>query len=321
MGLNSSNLEFDLAIIQHPSITGSQWKLYLSQMDLSAFHSLRFQDLGEFAGYDSDRMAETIHYLIQKGILPIVVGGDIDLIRSMHKWSEKNTIPYSLSWIQPTWSLQNLEIWKGQMVVKKIYGIAMQRQLIHRQELKTNFPDIVTSYLSDFRKSSNSVDPILRRSEWCFFSPLSIRFSDFPAKGHPISSGLYSEEAASICRMAGAGENNQLFFIHTWQAKQDSTEQCDYNIAQLVWYFMEGFSIKKLDASAQKTQLTEYVVDLPEFDSEICFCKSEITGKWWFKSPYSGELSNANILIPCTYEEYLQTIQSNVPKRIAELIL
>ncbi|MBK7811851.1 MAG: hypothetical protein IPO62_12455 [Saprospiraceae bacterium] len=317
----TETLDYDLVIIKHPSVSESAWKTHFNKMDLGAFKKHRIMDLGEFAGNDSEKMAQTLGFLIDQGICPIVIGGDKELLESLHILQETQMKPYSLSWVNPGLHLSDLAIWQDHFVLKEIQGIAMQRHNTQKQEIQTQLSEITISYLSDFRKSSNSVDPLLRRSNWCFFDPHSIRYSDFPASEHLLVSGLFSEEAASICKMAGAGEKNQLFMISSWKTEVENKDLCDYNISQLVWYYMEGYNQKKLDETEKNSHLTEYVVDLTELDLEICFCKSEITGKWWFKSPtYEGH-TKSSILIPCTYDEYLQTIQESIPKRISELLL
>ncbi|MBK7231439.1 MAG: hypothetical protein IPH93_04035 [Saprospiraceae bacterium] len=202
----TETLDYDLVIIKHPSVSESAWKTHFNKMDLGAFKKHRIMDLGEFAGNDSEKMAQTLGFLIDQGICPIVIGADTELLESLHILQETQMKPYSLSWVNPGLQFNDLCIFQNHLVLKEVQGIAMQRHNTQKQEIQSQFPEITISYLSDFRKSSNSVDPLLRRSNWCFFDPHSVRYSDFPASEHLMVSGLFSEEAASICKMAGAGE-------------------------------------------------------------------------------------------------------------------
>ena len=87
----------------------------------------------------------------------------------------------------------------------------------------------------------------------------------------------------------------------------------------MIWYFIEGYGLKKTDHSNHKKNLTQYIVEIKNTGIQINFYKSEISGKWWFEEPII-DMDHSNVLIPCTYDEYLNTVQEQVPDRILEYL-
>jgi hypothetical protein len=325
LSISTSNFAFpsedllkpDLAFIQHPNARSSGWKIELNKMNLNHFKNVSYLDLGEFEGYDSIEMAQTTAFLLEKGIVPIIIGADEQYYQSIAAYFQNKIQPFTVSCIKPGASHADLDTWDNLLTLKDLYFIGLQRHLTDLTQagelgLRSHF-----TYLSELRKSTLNAEPWLRRSDIIIFDPTTIRRSDFPAINHFLPSGLFSEEAASLARMAGSSERNLLFITQKWESgySEESTT-CDFGIAQLLWYFIEGFAMKKMDQENQMRAITEYIVDAEDLKSEICFCKSELTGKWWFRDPQSlGE--NKTALIPCTYEEYLQTINSHTPERIS----
>lgn len=309
----------DLAFIQHPNLKTSGWKNQLKKMNLDQFKNISFFDLGEFEGQDSIQMAQTTAFLLEKGITPIIVGADKSFYRSISSYFLNKVHPFSVSWIKPGVSDDDLDTWDDVITLKDIYLIGLQRHITDTTKTGAFGARTHFTYLSELRKSTNNAEPWLRRSDIIAIDPKAIRRSDFPAFDHCLPSGLFSEEAASLARMAGSSERNLLFITEQWDIAQPSEEAfCDFGIAQLIWYFMEGYALKQMDRDNQLRAITEYIVDVEELQTEICFCKSELTGKWWFKDPQS--LGNdKSALIPCTYEEYIQTINSQTPERIASI--
>src|SRR5690554_7142211 len=60
-------------------------------------------------------------------------------------------------------------------------------------------------------------------------------------------------------------------------------------VAQLIWYFNEGYANRKGDFPVgSKKTYTKFRVFLEELNEEIVFYKSNKSGRWWIEVPYPG---------------------------------
>ena len=52
------------------------------------------------------------------------------------------------------------------------------------------------------------------------------------------------------------------------------------------------------------------------------FYKSKDTGRWWFSSSmdFDNEANYKEKIIACSYEDYLQTLAGDIPKRIYRIL-
>ena len=88
-------------------------------------------------------------------------------------------------------------------------------------------------------------------------------------------------------------------------------------LAQMVWYFTEGYYQRKNDYPATNKGLTEYVVDLKGRDGRLVFWKSNKSGRWWLQVPVkTGRKYQRHRLIPCSYKDYSLATQDEVPDRL-----
>jgi hypothetical protein len=248
---------------------------------------------------------------INQGKTIVLIGADAEVIgRIQNLWYQH---PLSISFISDHYApLQCVNL--DSIYLKEVNVIGYQRQhpMIYNENL--NY-----FRLGEYRNQPSCVEPALRRSELIYFNLNAIRSSDSPGSHHRNPSGLYSEEASSISRMAGMSDRLKLFVVSTWNENKDPDKITAAIVAQMIWYFWEGCHLKQLDNQIEKEQLTQYLVELKNLDYVIKFYKSEQSGKWWFEEPLiDNEFSNQ--LIPCSYDEYLATANDQIPERILEMI-
>ncbi|MFM1932011.1 MAG: Protein of unknown function Fjo29, partial [Bacteroidota bacterium] len=81
--------------------------------------------------------------------------------------------------------------------------------------------------------------------------------------------------------------------------------------------FIEGVTLRKGDYPiASKETYTRYIVPMSEH--ELVFYKSPLTDRWWMDVPYvSGGQTRyeRHHLVPCTYEDYQQATNEEMPDR------
>ena len=59
--------------------------------------------------------------------------------------------------------------------------------------------------------------------------------------------------------------------------------------------------------------MTQYLVDLSDYELSLNFMKSDYSGKWWVEIPKEDE---EPYLLPCSFMDYKIACNNEMPKRI-----
>jgi len=149
------------------------------------------------------------------------------------------------------------------------------------------------------------------------FSISAIKQSEAPGLLRPTPSGLFSEEACQICRYAGMSDKLSSFGIYGYSAIHDNEDQTAKVIAQMIWYFIDGFSNRKFDFPATNEGLVEYIVEIDQLEEQLTFWKSNKSGRWWIQVPVkTKEQHDRHHLIPCSYTDYKMACKEELPERL-----
>ena len=153
-----------------------------------------------------------------------------------------------------------------------------------------------------------------------FFSKVRVRIVCPRVIHRSLSpSGFTIEEASQLARYAGMSDKLQCFSMLGFDAEKIGNELSAQGIAQILWYFIEGFILRKQDypISAAHNQLTQYVVDVTAFSDQVTFWRSNKSGRWWMEVPLkSRKKTERHKLIPCSYNDYLMACQDDLPERL-----
>ena len=167
------------------------------------------------------------------------------------------------------------------------------------------------------------IEPIIRDADMVSFNIAALKYSEAPAQEDGTPSGFFSEEACQIARYAGMSDKLTSFGIYGFHQKADKNTQTAQIIAQMIWYFTDGFHNRKQDFPISKAfnQLTQYVVDIKSFDFQITFWKSNKSGRWWMEIPVKTRKKyDRHRLVPCSYNDYLQACQDDLPDRLVNAV-
>ena len=87
-------------------------------------------------------------------------------------------------------------------------------------------------------------------------------------------------------------------------------------IAQMIWCFIEGYNSRVKDYPfLTKEDYQKFTVML-ENDDPINFYKSNKTGRWWMEiNLIQHNKYKRRALIPCTYQDYIETTNQMIPDR------
>ena len=89
-------------------------------------------------------------------------------------------------------------------------------------------------------------------------------------------------------------------------------------IAQMIWYFVEGFSNRKEDYpnDTNSENFRRYIVKIDGQNDELVFLCHKLTEKWWIDLSFRSkgrEQFERHHFIPCSKEDYDTAMHNDIP--------
>lgn len=159
-------------------------------------------------------------------------------------------------------------------------------------------------------------EPVIRNASTISFDMGAIRSSDAMGNANATPNGFYGEEACQMCRYAGFNDKLSSIGFYEFNPAYDNNGQTATLLAEMIWYFVDGFYNRKKDFPLQpKSQYLVYKTTLKHEEHEIVFVKSKKSDRWWMQVPYptGGSLNERYHLVPCRYEDYTTAINGEMP--------
>lgn len=315
---------------------------HFSRVDLQAFRQSVYQlyngnwnmgiaDLGDIlpGNAASDTyfaLKKVTSSLIKKGIVPIVIGGSQDLTYALYRAYDDLeqmvnlvAIDNKFDFGKETDGLSN-DSYLTKMVIDapnnlfNYCNIGYQTYYNSQEEI-----DIIEKLFFDayrLGEISNNIalaEPVFRDADVVSLDLTSVKSSDSGNFNIFSPNGFTGKEICALSRYAGISDKVSMFgiFNHT------NTVNESVLMAQIVWYFIEGFQYRSGEYPfGTKDNYLKYIVPLE--DEELVFYKSNKTDRWWIEIPFLSHGNNKlkrNTLLPCSYEEYLQACNQELPER------
>lgn len=192
-------------------------------------------------------------------------------------------------------------------MVRHYNHIGFQSYFVHPRMLETLDKLRFDCFrLGTVKEQLNEMEPVIRNSDMLSFDIAAIKNSDAPAVALS-SNGFTGEEACSLARYAGMGNTLSTFGIYGFDPAKDPQELTALQIAQMIWYFIDGKNKSKQEASLSERQnFNEYHTFFAEVDT--LFIQSKKTGRWWMELPN-------NKIIACSYKDYVVASNNEIPER------
>lgn len=167
------------------------------------------------------------------------------------------------------------------------------------------------------RESLPLAEPMIRDADMLAFHLNSIRASEMPGQFSPSPNGFTAEEGCRLARYAGYSDKLTSIGFYGYHPEADRDALGGQGVAQMIWYFLDGYFQRKNDFPKSTDGLLEYVVDSDELEHAVVFWKSSRSGRWWMQIPVQlRKKHQRHRLIPCTYEDYLQASRGDFPERL-----
>lgn len=162
--------------------------------------------------------------------------------------------------------------------------------------------------LGRVREHPEEMEPVLRNCDLLSIDMKAVRKCDAPFLKEGSPNGLFGDEMCLLTRYAGMSGRLSSMGIYGYQPENDTDRQGARLIAQMLWYFVDGFLVRKNEADpvADRNDFIEYQVALTGNDT--LFLKSKKTNRWWMQLP-DGSFT------PCSYADYLQAASNEIPER------
>ncbi len=192
-------------------------------------------------------------------------------------------------------------------MVRHYNHIGFQSYYVHPRMLETMDKLRFDCYRVGVAKESmEEMEPVIRNTALLSFDISAIKYSDAPANDNSPN-GFSGEEACTLSRYAGLSSQLSTFGIYGYQPSSDVNELTAKQIAQMLWYFIDGKSRSKQEASLDDRSLfNEFHTALSEVDT--VFLQSRRTSRWWMQLPN-------NKLVPCSYHDYVMASRNEIPER------
>ncbi len=294
-------------------------------------------DLGNI--YAGEKLADTMaaikevcSLLLKKQIVPVIIGGSQDLTYGNYRAYDGLEQTVNLVSIDAQFDLgkENEKLshrsFLSHIVLQKPYilynfsNIGYQSYFVNQEEvdlMERMFFDI--HRLGKLRQQISESEPILRDADIVSFDISAVRQSDAPGNTFHSPNGFSGEEACALARYSGISDKVSSFGIYECNALADKEGRTAHLVAQMIWYFLEGYNLRKGDYPfASKRDYQRFTVLINDGEYELIFYKSPLSGRWWIEVPVrqQGNLSSErHKLIPCSYGDYEEAMKNEIPDR------
>lgn len=192
-------------------------------------------------------------------------------------------------------------------LVKHYNHIAFQSYFVHPRMMET----LDKLHFDCFRvgmvqEMMEEMEPPIRHTDMMSIDINAIKNSDSPAS-KLSANGLTGTEACTLVRYAGMSNKLSSIGIYGYRVEEDKHELSALQIAQMLWYFVDGFNKKKQDVLPEETaSFIEYHTAFAQV--ETTFIQSKKSKRWWMKMPDER-------WVACSYKDYLEASSNQVPER------
>ena len=293
-------------------------------------HSIKVADLGDIILGDNyldtlDRITEVCKLLLEESVVPVLIGGSHDLDLAQFKAYEHIDNDLKLLTIDSTIDIEE----SGHA-----YDNHIRKILLHDPNFLFNYTHLgYQTYLNhpnatDLLEKMNcdhirlgeisgniaKCEPYLRYANMVSFDLSSIKQSDFSSSFNPQPFGISAENACQLMWYAGMSNNCNSIGIYGYNPELDGRGLGSGVLSVMIWYFIEGFYHRKKE-DFNSDNYRKFIVSVEEED--ITFLKDIRNEKWWVEINVDDKFE----AIPCSYDDYMECTQGNIPQHIFNMRL
>ncbi|WP_062054380.1 formimidoylglutamase [Aquimarina longa] len=271
---------------------------------------------------------EVLSVLLQKNIIPILLGGSQDLVYAQYRSFDILERMVNLVNVDSKFDIGDSSLsmtntsFVSKIIIEQPYNlfnysnIGYQTYFNAQEEIDLIEKLYFDAYrLGEVISDVTIVEPVMRDAD---IVSIDLGVMNSASLGGCTNSpnGFDGREICAISRYAGISDKVKSFGVYEFMNFKNE-ETTALLIAQIIWYFVEGFNYRsnELDIRNKKSTL-HYSVPI---ESEVLsFYKSVITGRWWIEIPFISSGNNKlkrHTLLPCTYSDYERACNQEIPER------
>lgn len=305
---------------------------YLSHLEWFD-HFPKIVDLGDIiAGKnlaDTYFAVETVvKQLVKMDIIPLIIGGSQDITFAQYKGYE--SLEQLVNLVNVDYKVDigdaNEELNSGNHISKIVshqpnflFNFSnLGHQVYFNSENKLRLMDKMffeTLRLGELSQHIKYAEPLIRNADLISFDLKSIKSFYLPGNILPMPNGLDGEQACQL--MWYAGLSDKLSSIGLYGFNNDKKSVGAQLVAQMIWYFVEGFSQRKGDfPKSNVKKYLKFTIQLEDGEHELIFYKSPKSDRWWVEIPYpDGQDARyyRHLIVPCSYDDYQLASNGEMP--------
>tara|TARA_B100000214_G_C23949544_1_gene619738 strand:- start:390 stop:1553 length:1164 start_codon:yes stop_codon:yes gene_type:complete len=273
--------------------------------------------------------------LLNHKIIPIVIGGGHDISYAIYKAYAKLEKYINLTVADKKFDLgledDNLASFShlSKIISYKPSYLFNYTHLAYHSYLVSNIAiDMLNAMnfdhlrLGDLKANFKEVEPIMRNTDLFCFDITSIQYTYAAANVYSSPNGLNGEEACRIMRYAGVSDKISAIGLFEYNQNLDFNNQTAYLLAEMLWYFIDGYKIRKNELNPNIKDCIKYTVAFEDGKNEVNFYKSKNSGRWWMGIPFKNEEVKKNQIyyVACSYRDYEIANQGEIPERWVKTI-
>ena len=274
-------------------------------------------------------LIQVVSSLIEKKIIPIIIGGSQDLTYANYRAYDKISSMINVVNIDKSFDLGDSskpitnESYLGKIILEQPYNLfnytalGFQTYFNSQEEIDLMEKLYFESYrLGAIIPKISVVEPVLRDADLVTLDINAVKSSEVSPKQKYSPNGFNGREICTISRYAGISNKVSSFGVYEYNPSLDD-EATAMLVAQVIWYFVEGVNCRIKDDDFK--DLSSYLKFTVLVESEeLVFFKSKKTDRWWIEIPfleYSNTKSKQHPLLACTYEDYVSATSGVIPER------
>jgi arginase family enzyme len=276
-------------------------------------------------------LSAVISELLQRKIIPVVIGGSHDLAYANYLAYENIEKIINIVDVDAIFDI-------GETEAENHHRSYLSKIILHQPNFLFNLTNIgYQSYMIDqhglnlmrnllfdayrlglLQTDMEEVEPIVRNADMISVDISSIRMSDAPGNENALPNGFYGEDVCRIARYAGMSDKLTSFGIYEINPELDFRGQTCHLAAQIIWYFIDGFYGRINDFPIDEVNYLKYTVKSDAFTDDMIFHKSKKSDRWWVEIPCAEKLKEKYLhqyFVPCSYKDYLTAGKNEIPER------
>ena len=270
--------------------------------------------------------------LMKNHIVPIIIGASQDMTFTMYQVYEPTGKLVNIAAIDPLFDIGNdNEALNSHSYLSHIIlhqpnflfnftNIGYQSYYVDNEGLELMKQLLFDTYrLGQMKTNIELTEPLLRNANIVSIDMSAIRAADAPGVRNASPNGFNGEEACRMTRYAGLSYKVASIGFFEYNPHYDINARTANLIAEMIWYFIEGFSSRQDDIpTLDSTDFKRYNVQIGDNNESLIFLCHKISGKWWMDMSFmkaDDPRYERHHFIPCSKEDYDQAMRNELPDK------